>query len=92
MIKSLKSLGLNSLIERKDLVIQKADKSNTVVITERNGSNTVVITERNGSNTVVITERIKYLERKKSPFSGSSKFMRLLPLIKINYVNIYCSL
>lgn len=81
MIKSLKSLGLNSLIERKDLVIQKADKSNTVVITERNGS-----------NTVVITERIKYLERKKSPFSGSSKFMRLLPLIKINYVNIYCSL
>lgn len=70
MIKSLKSLGLNSLIERKDLVIQKADKSNTVVI----------------------TERIKYLERKKSPFSGSSKFMRLLPLIKINYVNIYCSL
>ena len=40
-IKSLKSLGLKGLIKREDLIIQKADKSNTVVITERikyNGS------------------------------------------------------
>ena len=29
------SIALKNLIERKDLVIQKADKGNTVVITDR---------------------------------------------------------
>ena len=58
-IKSLKSLGLKGLIKREDLIIQKADKSNTVIL--QNASNiTVVITERTSNITVVITERIKY--------------------------------
>ena len=34
-LSEVESIALKILIERKDLVIQKADKDNTVVITER---------------------------------------------------------
>ena len=34
-LSEVKSIVLKNLIERKDLVIQKADKGNTVVITDR---------------------------------------------------------